>query len=399
MTDTARRPALAALLACLALIPGTLPAQSAFPFKAPFGPYTPGFAAATLDDSTRTFGVPPTDAAAVSVGPAVRRLQVSTWYPGAGQGGSAMRYRDYAGLFVAPNHVPSGAAADADVATRAFVATMGPSVNLADPRVQRELDAPVRARRGAPHASGRFPVIVYAPSFNQPGFENDVLFEYLASVGYVVLASPSFGAAGGMTADLAGLEAQAADIEALMAYARTLAFADPSRMAVMGASWGGMANVLAAARHPAIGAVICLEGSIGYFYGPLLSTVPSFDVTAYRTPSLFFSQVRDAVSPGEDSTFAFFDALGPVPAYDITIPVLRHMNYGAQFNRLFPRAARPFNADRAAVGPAYELMAGYVRTFLDAYLRQNPAAHAAIAQWPAVHGQPGDGVIIRRKGM
>lgn len=46
----------------------------------------------------------------------------------------------------------------------------------------------------APFAEGRFPVVIYAPSGSSVSWENADLCEYLASHGYVVLASPSMGA-------------------------------------------------------------------------------------------------------------------------------------------------------------------------------------------------------------
>ena len=39
--------------------------------------------------------------------------------------------------------------------------------------------------------AGRFPVLIYVPSVNAPATENIELCEYLASQGFVVMASPS----------------------------------------------------------------------------------------------------------------------------------------------------------------------------------------------------------------
>src|SRR5580704_18304298 len=51
------------------------------------------------------------------------------------------------------------------------------------------------AIRDAPMKAGHFPVVIYAPSLNAPATENIELCEYLASNGYIVMASPSMGAA------------------------------------------------------------------------------------------------------------------------------------------------------------------------------------------------------------
>src|SRR5450830_788715 len=69
------------------------------------------------------------------------------------------------------------------------------------------------AVRDAAPAKGAFPVLIYAPSFAASAAENADLCEYLASHGYIVLASASRGArTPTMTEDVDGLEAQAADI-------------------------------------------------------------------------------------------------------------------------------------------------------------------------------------------
>jgi len=54
---------------------------------------------------------------------------------------------------------------------------------------------------------GKFPVIVYAPSYQASSIENFVLFKYLASHGFVVISSPSRGTdtrwlEGGTTKDM-----------------------------------------------------------------------------------------------------------------------------------------------------------------------------------------------------
>ena len=60
-------------------------------------------------------------------------------------------------------------------------------------------------------------VLIYAPSDSSVSWENADLCEYLASHGYVVLASPSMGVSTrDMTDDLDGINAQARDISFLI---------------------------------------------------------------------------------------------------------------------------------------------------------------------------------------
>jgi dienelactone hydrolase len=77
---------------------------------------------------------------------------------------------------------------------------------------------PLAATRGALPISQRFPVVIYAPSFSSNAWENADLCEYLASFGYVVIASPGMGVQHESTHDLAGANAQAQDISFLTSH-------------------------------------------------------------------------------------------------------------------------------------------------------------------------------------
>jgi dienelactone hydrolase len=99
-------------------------------------------------------------------------------------------------------------------------------------------------------ASGKFPVVIHAPGFTSPAFDNSDLCEYLASNGYVVVASPGMGPGWrNMTDDIAGIQTQMADIEFLIGFVRNIPQADMSQIAVAGFSWARIFNIFAALRH------------------------------------------------------------------------------------------------------------------------------------------------------
>lgn len=52
-----------------------------------------------------------------------------------------------------------------------------------------EKELKTNAIKDAKAVEGSFPVVVYAPSIEAPSFENSVLCEFLASHGYIVIAS------------------------------------------------------------------------------------------------------------------------------------------------------------------------------------------------------------------
>src|SRR5688500_13972920 len=129
-----------------------------------------------------------------------------------------MRLRDYARLNAGPGDYSMPTEEERDVEEEIFTRAW---VRLADTtRARRELDAPGLSVHNARAAADRFPVIVYGPSCNAPAFENHRMLEWLASQGYVVVASPSWGAGAAMTQDAAGLETQTRDMEYLLASVR-----------------------------------------------------------------------------------------------------------------------------------------------------------------------------------
>ncbi|MEX0361050.1 MAG: alpha/beta hydrolase, partial [Allomuricauda sp.] len=61
------------------------------------------------------------------------------------------------------------------------------------PENQKHLKEKTTAYLKAGFAEGKFPVVVYTPSFQASSIENFALCEFLASHGYMVIASPSRG--------------------------------------------------------------------------------------------------------------------------------------------------------------------------------------------------------------
>src|SRR6202012_1362286 len=108
---------------------------------------------------------------------------------------------------------------------------------------------PMHAIRDAPSEIGKYPVIIYSPSFSSVSWENADLCEYLASFGYVVIAAPAMGeSARESMHSVAGAEAQARDVSFLVTFAQSLPNTDMTRVAAVGFSWGGLADLLAAAQ-------------------------------------------------------------------------------------------------------------------------------------------------------
>lgn len=214
-----------------------------FRFTAPAGAHAVGLSVVEQSDPSRAWG--PEKRA--------RPLQTLIWYP-ARRVAEPMTVRDYVNLWARETSFGRPALS---AKAREWRVSM-----------QRTLETPLRAGRDAPAVAERFPLIVYAPGASNPAWENADFCEYLASHGYVVVASASLGSSDrAMETELAGAHAQARDISFLIDFAGALENADLSRIAVIGLSWGGLSNLLAASGDSRIDALVSLDGSFRYFPG------------------------------------------------------------------------------------------------------------------------------------
>jgi dienelactone hydrolase len=209
-------------------------------------------------------------------GERARPLQTLIWYPAEKGETRPMTVGDYANLAATETSFgkPQMGAADKQwIADRTLA-----------------LATRLWAVRDAPMAPGRFPMVIYAPGFSGRPWQNADLCEYLASHGYVVIASQSAGERSReMTQDVAGINAQARDISFLIGYAQTLPDTDMSAIAVAGFSWGGISNLFAAARDNRIDALVGLDGSMRYYPG-LVKQAGDVHPEQMTIPLLFFTQ-------------------------------------------------------------------------------------------------------------
>ncbi|MCS0632613.1 hypothetical protein NX786_25075 [Telluria mixta] len=347
--------------------------------SAPPGPYRVGLHVRQQYDRARVYQHPrnPVTAQATS-GDRSRPLQTLIWYPAIGTGG-ALTYRDYV-TTVATEEEFSRMPDQVRRATDALVETR-------PAEVQRDLASPVRALRDAPERPGKFPIVIYAPSHSAYAIENVDLCEYLASHGYIVIATPSLGLRSHtMTASLEGAEAQADDIGFLVGYAQTLAQADTNRIAVVGHSWGSLASVLAAARDDRIRALVTLDGSLRAAYdyvngGPRAAGY----VTPERLgiPLLYMTRLQDEGAIGSE----LLARMRYADVYLATLDAASHMDFSSWSLRMAPDAAFG-KRTRAQSAQAYGAMARMVERFLDARLRNDAPARRQLDDALAANRPP-----------
>ncbi|MBQ5942771.1 MULTISPECIES: CocE/NonD family hydrolase [unclassified Massilia] len=390
------------LLAAIFFVATAAHGAGHFSFSNPPGPHAVGVKFVQQYDRTRLFkrridaitGEP-------ARGERARPVQTIVWYPAA-RGGKPLAYRDYLETMATEDEFARGAEQVRRLTDERIEGNAGSRREA----LLREVAAPMRAVRDARAQDGKYPVVIYAPSFSASAIENVDLCEYLASQGYIVLSSASLGAySRPMTLDLEGLETQAADISFLIGYAATLPQADTGRVAVAGFSWGGLANVLAAAKDERIKALVSLDGSLrGY---------PQFvdggkDAAKYVTPEritvpLLYLGARprtleDLSSRKFDLRYSFMNQMKYADVYIVSLLPMTHGDFSSYGVRMSQDDGFG-DYTREEVELAHSWAGRYVRHFLDAYLKGNAEGLAFVNNKPAANKAPRHMISadIRRK--
>lgn len=354
-------------------------------FPGPPGPYGVGVRVVQLTDGSRTYASK-TDmvTGATPPGDRARPIQALVWYPANATGGTPLHYGDYVRTLATEEQFRRS---DADV-KRLAAAYLDDNYPGLD---QALLTRTMLARRDAAPASGKFPIVVYGPGSSALATDNADLCEYLASHGYLVVASASMGVhTRSINLDLEGAEGQARDMSFLVGYASTLPNADGAHVAAMGYSFGGLANVLAAAQDDRIGALVSLDGSVRSF--PAIVQQASYAVPAkLALPMLYLGgkpkTPEQLLRYNQVPTTSLMNAMKFSDLYNVTMYTMEHAAFQSESLRIGPEA-RFGEYTRADALLAHGWMGRYVLAFLDAYLRSNPAAKGFMENQPAANGVP-----------
>jgi dienelactone hydrolase len=375
------RPALLCVL--LSALPGIAKSQQTSPFSfsfhQPFGKYAVGFRIVEQYDRSRSFS---TDAPGQtnSLHPG-RPLQTLIWYPAISGLTTSMKIGDFEDLITQETSFTTPA-------------LHGQSQDFVHAFMQgTEQDRTVSIKDAKP-VNHKFPVIVYAPSVNAPSFENIELCEYLASYGFVVIASPSMGASiRHMEVTPTGAQAQAADILFLLQFVKNLKDGNTKETAIVGYSWGGTGALLAAADDHHLRAMVALDGSFRY------APVQSVDPAKYRIPLLFFSRgetpfaTKALTDPTEKANAHIVDEWVHGDLLQIRMLAISHI----QFSSLFQRSGRFKNEGARFVPAGYSLQDGsesygwignYTKEFPESYLKHDRNARAFLMHSPAENQVP-----------
>ncbi|WP_339841875.1 prolyl oligopeptidase family serine peptidase [uncultured Maribacter sp.] len=262
------------------------------------------------------------------------------------------------------------------------------------PQNRAHLSEKVNALLNTNFLEGKFPVIVYAPSYQASSIENFALFEYLASNGYVVISSPSRGTdtrwlEGGTTKDM---ETQSRDVEFLLKEIHKYEYIDFDRIALMGFSFGGLSNAITVMKNKKISALVSLDGTERYNY-PVLEKSPYFNVDRFNIPYVHFAQkdipveilTSDKIPAELNYKFQLYDSLNYSDTYSYKFHDLTHSYFGTVGVLFSYRDKRQDKSDDKIMA-SYKLLSQHTLQFLNATLKNEESAKEFIENSPDKNG-------------
>jgi dienelactone hydrolase len=313
-----------------------------------------------------------------------RPIRICVWYPAQKTGAMQMEYRQYLDVSsddpVLAQFVKRLSRHVVAVVSEETVGKEPPFRTPAETAAfERLLATRTFAVKDAPPAEGRYPVVIHHPGLGGVADDNSVLFELLASQGYVVLSSayPNYYAEGvGISSDL---HTSFRDLEFLSRYSRELSFADADRLGAMGHSWGAIAVLhWAALPDSPLRAFVTLDS--GFEHAAVEDCGVEELVLHMRTNK---GNIRAAAlrfaSTERKPNFDFLEPhLKHAPRYEAAVASLTHKDYlthGAIRPALLPDKWPDANGARRT---SYDRLCGHVLQFFDATLKQKAAARESL---------------------
>jgi dienelactone hydrolase len=377
-------------LVTLAVVPTGLDAASPAPLwdRLQPGPHAVGFRVLWKYDYARTWtsthdgeGQPTADAP-------YRPVRISIWYPAKIPGhASPMPFSGYV-------NVPVENRSFADLNQRLKEYDLGGNgkglrgLFKSPALLEALLDTPTAAFLNAPADSGSFPLVVYSLGQNDYTQENVVLWEYLASHGYVVATVPHLGTSPRrfhlFIDDPRSYEAQIRDLEFLTTVLRDMPFVDKNKVAAAGHSMGGVYATLLAMRNSTIRAVISLDGSLTIKQSPYAYKYgqgPYWDAARFKVPLLHMYKPADL-------SMDLLDSLTYSDRCLVKLPAGVHADFSSypMYTRradpaeLDPYALKFRNQETAAIG--HQVVCRYVLSFLNAHLKAEATAARFLSNPP-----------------
>ena len=329
----------------------------------------------------------------VNTGETALPIQVSVWYPAeANTKVPAMLFEEYQYITQQKNTFQPLTEDDRKRAAEGiqFMAKFGADIDLSESDLQTIRHTITAAHRDAKPAAGKFPVII---SGLDGGSSNaNVLYEYLASQGYVVFSTPSISRIGTLQAThpQIALNERIGNLEYLLNFSHTFSNADPTRLGVLGINFDGMTALLFQMKNRQADAVVSLDGWEGKSGSSnTLKQSVYFDVNKMRVPYLTVLQDEKDPRLSLQLSREIFDGFHYAERYYY---VLKEMNHSYLIGNLGVLPNLPTEKQKA-----YQFLYTTLFHFFEAYLKKSSADLASLKKSASENGYAVDLAKIELK--
>jgi hypothetical protein len=314
-----------------------------------------------------------------------RPIYIAVWYPAQKTDAKPMEYRQYLDVSSDdPLIAPFAKRLSPHVVNVVSETTVGKEPAYRTPAetaaFERLLATRTVAVKDAPPAEGRFPVVINHAGLGGVADDNSVLFEMLASHGYVVMSSAYQFQDADRVHIGSDLHTSFRDLEFLSRAARELPIADADRLGAMGHSWGAIAVLhWAALPDSALGAFVTLDSGFEYSAVEDTGNEPLILHMRANKGNIRAAALRFAGRPTLTTNFDFLEPyLKYAPRYEAAVAGLTHNDYlthGAIGPALLPEK---WSDPKGVRRTSYDRICRHILLFFDATLKQQAAARESL---------------------
>ena len=348
----------------------------------PAGPHPVGFRTIFRFDPSRNWQKTRDYTGKFSPDPHGRPVQTNVWYPAYSVATrKAMAFRDY--IDQTSPAAFSTLSAIMQQRSREDAGSAVPPASL--PQL---LLAQMAAYADSPAAPGRFPLVLYFSGLNGAINSNVILFEFLASHGYVVASISLLGLSDEEPSQArtpADLEAALRDMEFALAFLSEESNTDRTKIATIGHSVGAVEAALFAMRNGNVSAIVGLDGTYGFRgSGEVLTGHYGYSPANIRAPLLDLRRAQ-----GDQDADLDLTPVHSLRHADRTLGTLPKMHHSdstsfAMVAHKFEVPIRPIYAntgwDRDTARRGYQHSCRIVLAFLNDKTKGEPGARAKLGE-------------------
>ena len=247
-----------------------------------------------------------------------RPMRVDVWYPASCGGEERMRFERYVRM-----PAPAEEFEDLVFLTRRWDEYSYRGLVEDSTSFDRLMAAQTAACADAAPARDRFPLVLYSGGWFNRAPDNTILFEYLASHGFVVATVPQLNPGlwtHDFRSDASSVENQVRDLEFALGLLAANPMVDRRRVAAMGYSTGGDVALLLQGRNALVDVVVGLDASWTLGSNNDVASSPFFETTRHRVPILVARRPTSADGHADD----VLDSLSGAPRVVVEIPGSDH---------------------------------------------------------------------------